>query len=485
MENKGRRFTGDTEEIKIYKPEKQKPDKGEKAPESVIEFKVIEKKTTPVKSEEDRAEEREERLEEKNSKKLFQHMKKHGVKDSATVSDELSHENDAEKDSSSGGFFSRFNLDRKRVNLAVIVVAVLFVIVFLYANSDRLSLHNISNFIRYGIFNSDSDERFPIDIQGENITAGNFQRMGQDLCYASDTVIMTANNYGKRLSVTQHSFTSPILVTSSERSLVYSLGGTGYRIGSGDETVFSGNADNNITVADIVDCGYYALVTQSDGYLSKLYVYDDDNRKVFTYSFADYYITSVSLSSNGRRVVLSGLSAMNGEEISALYVLDITRESPLYLQEFEDNIIYDVQFLNDTYACAVGSNAACAINTRSGRFGSTSYEGRSLTAFTVNKDTDTFTLSLSRSGDGRNCDIWSFRANGSLADSFETDLRVISLSTYKGRVALLTTESVCLYNKNGGFVSEKDAGIDPRAIVLYTTADAYVLDTSSIRTLTL
>ena len=222
-------------------------------------------------------------------------------------------------------------------------------------------------------------------------------------------------------------------------------------------------------------------MTQSEGYLSKLYAYNKDNEKIFAYSFADYYVTSATLSSSGTYAVVSGLSALNGDEITSLYVLDFTKETPAQMQEFEENIIYEVCYLNDTYACAVGKSAAYVINTRNGQVESSDYQGRTLTAYSINTDTHTFSLSLSRSGDGRNCDIFSYNTNGTLSRSFETDLRVISMSSYKGRVALLTPDSLYLYNKDGGLVSRKSAGLDPHAVVLYTSADAYVLDTSEIR----
>ena len=429
--------------------------------------------------------ERDERLKQKNSKKLERFMKKKRSREERSDRKVLSYEDMPLKERDAEKNKLKVKVNRKRVIIAIIIVFALFVIVFLFANSDRLSLHNISNFIQYGIFNSDSEQRFPVDIQGENVTSGNFQRMGQDLCYASDTRLQCLNNYGKGIYTAQHGYTSPVLVTNSKLSLVYSLGGTGFQVNGLEKNIYTGEAENNILVADIVENGTYALVTQSDGYLSKLSAFDKDNNKIYAYSFADYYITSVSLSSNGKNAVLSGLSALNGEEISALYVLDFTKDTPVFVQEFEDNIIYEVQYLNDSNCAAIGNNAACVINTRSGNVEAYDYNGKTLSAYSINKDTDNFSISLSRSGDGRSCDIISFNTNGTVSQSFSTELRVISMSTYKGRVALLSTDTIYLYNKNGGLVSKKDAGIDPKAIMLYTSADAYILDTSEIRSLTL
>lgn len=432
-----------------------------------------------------RDKEKDERLKDKNTKKLEKHMKKTRRRENRSDRKVLSYEDLPLEKGREERKKTGFKFKKKRIVVASIIVVVLLVIVFIFANSDRLSLHNISNFIQYGVFNKDSDQRFPIGVLGENISVGNFSRMGQDLCYASDTKLQTVNNYGKPMLTSQLSYANPVLATSDKYSLVYHLGGTGFQINSIDNTIYTGESDDKIFVADIIDSGTYALVTQSDGYLSKLKVYDRDNNQIFAYSFADFYITSVALHPGGRSAVLSGLSALDGSEMTALYVLDFTNDTPTFIKELNENVVYQVDFLNDTFAAAVGNTACHVINIRSGEVTSTDYEGKTLTAYTFNPGTSTFTVSLSRSGDGRNCEIISFNSNGTIAKSFITDLKVQCISTYKNRVALLTSDCLYLYNKDGGYISKNNFFVDPHAVVLYTSADAYVLDTSEIRSVSM
>lgn len=439
--------------------------------------------TEPLDAEEEsrREEEKDERLKARNSKRLEKLMQKKRKREDKSDREVLSYEDMPLNEREEKKKKTKVKFKKKRIIIASLILVVLVGFVYILTNNDRLSMHNIINFIKYEIFNLNSDERFPVELQGETVTPGNFQRMGQDLCYVSNSKLQTLNNYGVSMLTTQHGYSSPVLVCSDKYSLVYNLGGTGFQINSLDDHEYTGTAENNIVVADIVKNGTYALVTQSDGYLSKLYVYDDDNDKIFAYSFADYYITAVSLKSNGKMAVVSGISALNGSEIASLYVLDFTRSSPVQFVELEDTIIYEVQYLGGTYAAAIGSNGAYVINTGNGSVNHTPYEGKTLTAYTFNTDTDTFSVSLSRSGDGRNCDIYSFSSDGSLSKSFSTDLKVISISSYKSRVALLTTDHIYLYSKGGDQVGRKSAGIAPRSVVLYTSADAYVLETSEIR----
>ena len=181
------------------------------------------------------------------------------------------------------------------------------------------------------------------------------------------------------------------------------------------------------------------------------------------------------------QAVLSGISALDGVEISALYVLDFTMDKPLHFIEPEgNNIIYDVSYLNDKYACVIGRSACYSLNTYSGEITAADYDGRVLTGFDINTDTDTYTISLSNSGNGRNCDIISFNSAGKQDSSFNVDEKIVDLSTYKGNVALLTNSSVMLYSKDGNKKSEKELNSDPHSVVLYTSSDAYILCTGYI-----
>ncbi len=378
-------------------------------------------------------------------------------------------------------------LNKKNIVLSAIIVLILALCVFVFANRDRFTFSNIKNWVQYGVFNMESQEHFPIDTEGAVISNGNFTRIDTNLIYTSDTQFVTLNNYGRTIYSYPQTFSNPVLVKAADcdSSLVYNLGGKEFFINSLDSTVFTGEAEDNILVADICKNGTYALVTQKDGYLSKLFVYSQDNKQIYAYSFADYYITSVSLDSAGNTAVLSGVSAHEGSQLGCVYVLDFTEEEPVLFQEFENNMLYYVDHLSNSYVCIIGENATYTLNMRTKSFETTSYDSKTLTAFDVNTDTNTFVLSLSRNGDGRMCDILSFSSTGKLKKTISTNLEITSISSYKNRIAALSEDTISLFSKDGVLLSETDGGLDPHCIVLYSTTDAYVLGVSEIRRLDL
>lgn len=376
-----------------------------------------------------------------------------------------------------------FKVNRKRIITSAVIIVLLVLCVLVFVNRDRLTFSNIKNWVEYGVMNKNREEHFPVGTDGDVINDGNFSRIDSNLVYASDTKFVTLNSYGRTIYSYPQTFSSPVLTQASDSdlTLVYNLGGTEFSINTLDSTIYTGEAENNILVADISKSGVYALVTVKDGYLSKLYVYSKDHKQIYAYSFADYYITSVSLDSNGEKALLTGVSAHDGSQLSAIYLLDFTEVEPVFFEEVQENVLYYADHLNSNYSCIIGENATYTFNQRTKSLKTTNYDGKSLTAFDINTDTNTFVLSLSRSGDGRMCDIFTFSTTGALKNTISTEQKITSISTYKNRIAALSGDTVYLYTKDGTTLSQKDAGLDPHCVVLYSTTDAYVLGVSEIR----
>ncbi|MDO4748704.1 MAG: DUF5711 family protein, partial [Eubacteriales bacterium] len=256
---------------------------------------------------------------------------------------------------------------KKKIFLVIFILVFLVLAVVLYANRDFLTFSNISNWVQYDLFGDNSEETFPVSTGGDVITDGNFSRIDKNLVVASDTKFMTLNNYGKTIYSASQSFANPVLsqASDSDLSIVYNLGGKEFNIYSLDSTVYNGETEDSIFVADISSSGVYALVTAKEGYHSKLYVYSEDNALIYAYSFADYYITSVSLDSDGETAVLSGISTHDSSQLSSVYLLDFTLEEPVFFEEIYENVLYHTAHLNDDYIAIIGESASYVLDADS------------------------------------------------------------------------------------------------------------------------
>jgi hypothetical protein len=283
------------------------------------------------------------------------------------------------------------------------------------------------------------------------------------------------------MAYSQIAFAEPILVSKGNNVLVYNLGGTGYATGTQTELNDVSETDEDIFTGDINSKGTYCVVTKADGYLSKLYAYNNNNEKLYSYSFADYYITSIALNNNGDGCVACGVSAKDGSISSIAYVLDFSKEEPVATYSLDDNTVYSVAYLDSGTACMIGEESSYTLDIGGAKLNQIDYNQMQLTDFDINTDTASFVLSLSRSGDGRKCSLEYINKSGEIINVNDTELACESISLYKSRIAVLDDNICYLFDTDGNEIGKAKAGNGALSVKLDSPTSAYILGINEIR----
>lgn len=373
------------------------------------------------------------------------------------------------------------SVDAKKIVKIVIVLVVLGLIVFAFANRSRLTPENISNWLKYDVLGQGDGEGYPTNIVGTNVNTENIICVGNTLSYASDTSFVTLSSNASEIENYQLSYATPVISNSGNNLLVYGLGGKEFHIGTTNEITYTGKTDSNIFTGDISSSGVYGIVTETSGYLSKLIVYNKENKQIFAYSFADYYVTAISINPDGTQCVAFGLSAKEGTMSGAIYVLDFNSKEPLEIYEISENAVLRAEYLSSNEVCLIGNNASYVLNISKGELNENSYDKMMLTAYEVSEDTGTFAISLSRSGDGHSCTVQSFNTAGDKTLEIETDYKINSLSLMHGNIYVLEGNTVHCFDYNKNEISKGDAGSGAKNIKISSDGSVYVLGVNEIR----
>ncbi len=358
------------------------------------------------------------------------------------------------------------------------VVAVLALL-----NIDKLTPDNIAHWFQYDLLGKSEGDGYPTKFSGSIINTGNFDMISGSPVYCSDTTITVLNSNAGKHQEQQHSFAAPFLSVNGGYGIIYNADATGYTIIKRDTTEYTGSVKNKIFSADISANGVYAILTESEEYLSRVTVFRSDNLEKYNYSFADYYMNNVSVSKDGSRAILSGVSARNGGIISVIYILDFSQDNYLQKYEADDTYIYSVRFMDNGNAYAVGSDGCFFININDGSKTDISYGGRDLTAFTLKRNQGLM-LSLSANPDGRDCDLISFDADGNKDFEVKTGEKIISLDMRKSDRAILASDRITVFDHDGKRRASAEADPDSRKIIFCENDMFYVLGKSRISCLT-
>ena len=268
---------------------------------------------------------------------------------------------------------------------------------------------------------------------------------------------------------------------SENRFLTFGLGETAYQVHSFDSKLYSGTAEGGIFAGDIASNGRYCIVIEGNGYYSELFAYDKNNNRIFKYSFSEYYINSVAINKDGSGCIASGISNNSGEIKSCIYVLSFSDSAPRAKYEINGDYIIDSKFINDNSAALVGGNAAYVVKFGGGELKTIGYEEKELSNYCFNTDSATFSLALSRSGDGKNCDLITYNENGDLLFSINSSYGSKSLSSYKGSIATLDNNIIYLFNDEGELKYSCFAGTGSKRVMLCSGSEAFVLSVNQVR----
>ncbi len=373
---------------------------------------------------------------------------------------------DKEKDSKKA-------LSYKKIILAFMVLVLLVAIVFVVFN--RFTCSGCSS---YNL----TSANFPVSLKGSLVSNGNFDTYSGGFAYVSDTHYVAYNNDGEEVFTSQVSFNNPVMrLNHNCTAVIYDLGGHKYSLYSGEALVYTGETESKMYLADVTADLKFATVTESHDYKAKLSVYSTVDTPLYGYSFEEYYITAMALNSDATGAIACGVTAENGIENSVVYVFDFTEEKPLAFHEISGDVVFDCEYLGDGSACVIGENASYIINGRNfSKLTKNSYSQMTLTSYDINTDTGELCLSLSRSGDGRNCTIQCINKSGAVDSKIETDYAADYISSYKNRVAISDSSNIYLYTQGGELLGSIKVTPDSRQIRLIAPDASVVLGLKDI-----
>lgn len=372
-----------------------------------------------------------------------------------------------------------------KTKAVVAILALCMVAVIVAASWNHIAPEKLLGNLEAGMLSNGKGGNYPVGIVGTSVDNGNFSMLMDNISYVSDTSFVAINDTAKEVFNRQLSYTAPIHINNGEYSLIYNLGGKGYQVDTTRETALKEQTEDNIITADITQKGVLAIVTEDKGYLSKLTVYNADNSQKYSYSFSEYYVTGVSVNEDGNSAVVIGASTENGTITSAVYVLDFKKQEPTAVLKFTDNLIYRVKFFDNGSIGCIGEDALEIISSNYTDFKEYSYNGSMLTQFKIDTGSGV-ALSLSRSADGRSCDLVYINKYGDVVSETSTGMKISGMDVYGDKIAVLSYGSVYVFSRSGKkYDVELSAGVDAKAIVLASESKAYLLAVSEIRVIDL
>ena len=199
---------------------------------------------------------------------------------------------------------SRFALRFGRYSL--LAVLAVFLIGFLIANRDNISIDNLRRLfakidVNVTASSGGADAPIPFDFDSDAVV-GTFK---DGLVRLTPSRLTIMDSRGTEFFTTNTGFSAPRLLTTGRFVIAYDCGGNRLVVTNSFSVVFEKTLEEPILTVTANEKGHIAVITMGDRHKNTLHIFGNRFEEIFTWQSAERYLLSAALSAGGDRVALS------------------------------------------------------------------------------------------------------------------------------------------------------------------------------------
>jgi len=189
-------------------------------------------------------------------------------------------------------------------------------------------------------------------------------------------------------------FAAPRLAVSRDYLVAYDFGGNRFVVCNSYDKLYEGTTEAPIMAAFVSDAGYVSLITESDTYLSEVYLYDA-HFNLRLHSKRTSATVSAVVSENGRTMTIVGATAEG--TLVEVYMIggDIGDDEPLSSTALS-GFPLAVGYTSGTKLAVLTDTAAHTLSTDGKVYRTFDYEGGTLQAYHIDENGIAFSLETDR-----------------------------------------------------------------------------------------
>ena len=346
------------------------------------------------------------------------------------------------------GLANRFALAR----MLLYVVLFVFLIVTIIFNTKLITYQNLYYLVK-DINAASLTAETPSDYIGYPVStiepAFALYRNGLVVVGGEEVTALSAS--GKQTLSDRVSYAVPSVRSSDAYFITFGRGESSFRVYNAFVRVYAEETAYPIYDACIADGGNFAIATRAREYKSEVTMYDRDMQKISSYR-TNRYVTGISLSPNGERLVAVSVGMENGAAYSNIQVIKVGKTEAEADVLVPDTVLYRCIFLTSDRFVAIGDTGAWIYDTSGRCVEGLDVGGEQVTLGTADAQNERVAFLVRDSGNFSENNLKIFDKSGKLVHTIPVRLDTEALElSWQDRVAYLRTseEVVKISVENG------------------------------------
>ena len=206
---------------------------------------------------------------------------------------------------------------------------------------------------------------FPIELP----VSGDYsiKKFGDTFSLLTDTYLYAYDIYGEQRYAIKHGYSNPHITTNDKRVLLFDKTGFKFALYSNSSLLYQKSLDDKIVSTSLGSDNLCAVVTDSDRYSNILYIYDDGGNWKYTRKFADENVMQVSFTGDGEHIIVSTISALEGDIVTSYYKFSIkSQDNSIWKYSLKNNSLPVGMFSDRNIVTSVCDNMVISLNVNDG-----------------------------------------------------------------------------------------------------------------------
>jgi tricorn protease-like protein len=367
----------------------------------------------------------------------------------------------------------RLRKKKQRKKRMIAVIILLLIVGFIYINWGTLSPPALAESVQ-NFFSSFGKSKYPVEFDEGSLKAA--VPVGSNIGVLTDTSFLIYSQNGDQLAVRPHSINNPAAVSGGGKALIYDRGGKHFCVETRYSEPYSSSTLYDITTAAMGQNGDFAIVTDSENYLSELNVYDDSYKNIFKWQSSQGRILSAAISPDGKKLAAVVIGARNGSMFSDIYIFNLDSQTPVAVKKYDNALLYSLAFKDNDRIAAVGDSKAVFLFASGDQASVYSYGGSDLDC-SFNGD-GPCVLVFKKSG--TKSTIVSLDGEGKLLGKTDINVsQITAVSNGNGKTVVVSNNKIIYTEDNCSNPTQISASMDVLAAISMKN-HAYIFGTQSI-----
>ncbi|MBP1758984.1 MAG: hypothetical protein H6Q61_1233 [Firmicutes bacterium] len=368
---------------------------------------------------------------------------------------------------------------RQRIALLLGTLLLIVGLIFLVTYRDHMGLDLYTRYIAYD--NEQGSVTYSHSFRGEDLFVG----MDYRLLACSDTQLQLYSGTGDSLlRLEQLSFQYPALSTNGKQTVVYDAGGRALYVIAKNKVVFSLELPSGqyILSATINQNGWMAVTTKEDGHRGVVTIYDASYQRILSRRLSDFYPVNAAVTPDCRGYYILTPTQSKGIFDSRLlyFAIDGSEDTEAKSQiSLGDNVVLSL-FSSNSRTWALTDTGLFTLLSSGELASQYDFQGSYLKRASMD-GSEFAALLLSPSQSGNTGTLVTVDYDGHVLGTVELEEQVLGLSAAGRYVAVLTSNSLHLYNKELREISTSDAIQGVRNLALFSDGTLALITDELVR----